>query len=47
MHKEQSFREYSGLEEVVGPIFVIRNIHNVGYNEVVEVVDREGQADCL
>jgi V/A-type H+/Na+-transporting ATPase subunit B len=39
---EFSLREYKGLEEVVGPIFVIRNIHNVGYNEYVEVTDSEG-----
>ena len=42
MSKQQSLREYVGLEEVVGPIFVIRNIHNVGYNEMVEIVDSEG-----
>ncbi len=42
--KEQSLREYVGLEEVVGPIFVIRNIHNVGYNEVVEIVDKDGRS---
>lgn len=40
---EYSLREYRGLEEVVGPIFVIRNIHNVGYNEYVEVTDNEGK----
>ncbi len=44
MRTENSFREYSGLEEVVGPIFIIRNVHNVGYNEVVEVTDREGRS---
>ncbi|HOU35847.1 MAG TPA: V-type ATP synthase subunit B [Candidatus Omnitrophota bacterium] len=43
MHKGSSLREYSGLDEVVGPIFIIRNIHNVGYNEVVEVVDKDGK----
>jgi len=43
MNKSSSLREYSGLDEVVGPIFIIRNIHNVGYNEVVEVVDTEGK----
>ena len=41
--KEYSLREYSGLEEVVGPIFVILNIHNVGYNELVEILDEEGK----
>ncbi|MDP2923181.1 MAG: V-type ATP synthase subunit B [Candidatus Omnitrophota bacterium] len=40
--KEYSLREYSGLNEIVGPIFIIRNIHNVGYNELVEIVDEEG-----
>lgn len=43
MIKEYSLREYLGLEEIVGPIFIIRNIHNVGYNEVVTVVDQEGK----
>jgi len=42
--KERGLREYIGLDEVVGPIFVIRNIHNVGYNEVVEVVDKDGNS---
>jgi V/A-type H+/Na+-transporting ATPase subunit B len=41
---QSSLREYVGMEEVVGPIFVIRNIHNVGYNEVVEIVDNEGKS---
>ncbi|MGE5197102.1 MAG: V-type ATP synthase subunit B [Deltaproteobacteria bacterium] len=41
--KEYSLREYLGLEEVVGPIFIIRNIHNVGYNELVEIEDPDGK----
>ncbi len=41
--REYSLREYIGLEEVVGPVFIIRNIHNVGYNELVEIVDEEGK----
>ena len=36
-------REYVGLEEIVGPIFFIRNTHNVGYNEVVDIVDDSGK----
>lgn len=32
-------REYVGINEIVGPLFVIENIHNVGYNELVEIVD--------
>ncbi len=42
--KEYNLREYLGLEEIVGPVFIIRNIHNVGYNELVEIVDKEGKA---
>ncbi|MCM8756529.1 MAG: V-type ATP synthase subunit B [Candidatus Omnitrophica bacterium] len=41
--RSYTFREYTGLEEVVGPIFLIRNIHNVGYNELVEIVDQYGK----
>ncbi|MFA5362687.1 MAG: V-type ATP synthase subunit B [Candidatus Omnitrophota bacterium] len=40
--KDYALREYVGLDEVVGPIFVIRNIHNIGYNELVELVDEDG-----
>ncbi|MDD5132495.1 MAG: V-type ATP synthase subunit B [bacterium] len=36
--------EYVGLQEIVGPIFMIRNIHNVGYNELVEIIDDDGKA---
>ena len=42
--KEYNLREYVGLEEITGPIFIIRNIHNVGYNEIVEIVDDEGKS---
>ncbi|MDD5354052.1 MAG: V-type ATP synthase subunit B, partial [bacterium] len=35
--------EYVGLQEIVGPIFIIRNIHNVGYNELVEIIDDDGK----
>ncbi|MDD5668934.1 MAG: V-type ATP synthase subunit B [Candidatus Omnitrophica bacterium] len=40
--KEYTQRDYVGLEELVGPIFIIRNVHNVGYNELVEIIDDEG-----
>jgi len=40
---QYTLREYVGLEEIVGPIFIIRNIHNVGYNEVVEITDETGR----
>ncbi|HTY45881.1 MAG TPA: V-type ATP synthase subunit B [Patescibacteria group bacterium] len=39
---EYRLRDYLGLEEIVGPTFLIRNIHNVGYNELVEIVDSHG-----
>jgi len=44
MVKEYSLREYVGMEEVVGPIFIMRNIHNVGYNELVEIVDEQNKS---
>ncbi|MCL5674764.1 MAG: V-type ATP synthase subunit B [Candidatus Omnitrophica bacterium] len=39
--KEYKLREYVGLDEVHGPLIIIRNVHNVGYNEMVEVVDEQ------
>jgi V/A-type H+-transporting ATPase subunit B len=36
-------REYVGIEEISGPIVAISGIHNVGYNELVEVVDEKGR----
>ncbi len=40
--EKHTLREYSGMEEIVGPIFIIRNVHNVGYNELVEIKDASG-----
>ncbi len=34
--------EYKGIQEVVGPLVIIEGVHNVGYNELVSVIDREG-----
>ncbi len=34
--------EYKGIQEAVGSLVVVKNIHNVGYNELVEVIDSEG-----
>ena len=31
-------REYQGIERIVGPLLFIEKIHNVGYNELVEIV---------
>jgi V/A-type H+-transporting ATPase subunit B len=35
-------REYVGIDEISGPIVAISGIHEVGYNELVEVVDDRG-----
>ncbi len=35
-------REYVGVDEISGPIVVVSGIHNVGYNELVEIVDEKG-----
>lgn len=31
------------MDEINGPIFIIRDVHNVGYNELVELTDENGQ----
>src|SRR5690349_8871338 len=37
-------REYLGIDEVSGPIVAISGIHNVGYNDLVEIVGTDGSA---
>jgi V/A-type H+-transporting ATPase subunit B len=37
-------REYVGVNEISGPVVAIRSIHNVGYNELVEIVDSSGKS---
>ncbi|MFA7564527.1 MAG: V-type ATP synthase subunit B [Candidatus Neomarinimicrobiota bacterium] len=37
------YREYIGIQEVAGPLICIENIHNVGYNELVEIRDERGE----
>jgi len=37
-----TYREYQGIEEANGPLIFIENIHNVGYNELVEIQDKDG-----
>jgi V/A-type H+-transporting ATPase subunit B len=41
-HELLDKREYVGIEEISGPIVAISGIHDVGYNELVEVVDGRG-----
>ena len=36
-------REYIGISSISGPLIAIKGIHNVGYNELAEVVDSSGQ----
>lgn len=35
-------REYLGMGEVSGPVLAIQGMHNVGFNELVEITDRKG-----
>ncbi|MEK7400060.1 MAG: V-type ATP synthase subunit B, partial [Candidatus Poribacteria bacterium] len=35
-------KEYLGLSEVSGPIIIVRGISNVGFDEMVEVIDPRG-----
>jgi V/A-type H+-transporting ATPase subunit B len=36
-------REYQGAQKIVGPLIFIDHIHDVGYNELVEIKGREGE----
>jgi V/A-type H+-transporting ATPase subunit B len=36
-------REYVGIQEISGPIIALSGIHQVGYNELVEVTDEAGK----
>jgi V/A-type H+-transporting ATPase subunit B len=36
-------REYVGVNEISGPVIAIENVHNVGYNELVEIHDGRGR----
>jgi V/A-type H+-transporting ATPase subunit B len=36
-------REYQGIQKIIGPLFFIENIHNVGYNELVEISTADGE----
>ena len=36
-------REYQGIQEIVGPLIMVENIHNVGYNELVELRTSSGE----
>ena len=35
-------REYIGISEVSGPLVAVEGIHDVGYNELAEVIDPDG-----
>ena len=36
-HELLNAREYHGIDEVTGPLVILRGIHNVGYNTLVSV----------
>lgn len=42
-HKLYNGREYQGIQQIVGPLLFVENIHDVGYNELVEIHDIQGQ----
>ncbi|MFH1213973.1 MAG: V-type ATP synthase subunit B [Candidatus Neomarinimicrobiota bacterium] len=37
------YREYVGIQQINGPLICIEGIHNVGYNELVEIEDGRGE----
>jgi V/A-type H+-transporting ATPase subunit B len=36
-------REYIGISQVAGPLVFVNGIHNVGYNELAEIIDPAGR----
>jgi V/A-type H+-transporting ATPase subunit B len=34
--------EYIGISQIAGPLVFIKGIHNVGYNELAEIIDADG-----
>jgi V/A-type H+-transporting ATPase subunit B len=38
------YREYIGIQQISGPLVCIENIHNVGYNELVEIRNERGES---
>ena len=36
-------REYQGADKIIGPLIFIEGIHNIGYNELVEIRDETGK----
>lgn len=36
-------REYHGIQNIIGPLVFIEDIHNVGYNELVEIRSENGE----
>jgi V/A-type H+-transporting ATPase subunit B len=36
-------REYRGVQQIMGPLIFIEKIHNIGYNELVEIKDEKGE----
>ena len=36
-------REYHGIDKIIGPILFIEKIHNVGFNELVQIKDGQGK----
>jgi V/A-type H+-transporting ATPase subunit B len=43
MKKHTEGREYIGVSQIAGPLVFVQGTHNVGYNELAEVVDATGK----
>lgn len=37
-----SKREYVGISAINGPLMYIKNTHSIGYQELVECIDKDG-----
>ena len=36
-------RQYQGVQQIVGPLLFVDGIHDVGYNELVEIIGPDGE----
>ncbi len=41
--KHAEGRQYIGINQVAGPLIFVKGIHNVGFNEIAEIIDTRGR----
>jgi V/A-type H+-transporting ATPase subunit B len=41
--KHSEGRQYIGISQVAGPLIFVKGIHNVGFNEIAEIIDSKGR----